>query len=188
MFPVRMWALSNKNPPPGWTVANGQLEPDRTVSGYLARGCEVRGRCHLRDCRRTCHLDFARMVQLGQGKLSVRDLLPTFKCVRLGGCALDFHEEGGMEPTLGSLQHRGHAAIRFGCLGCRRAVVVRPAQVLAKLTATGAKDPYDTPLSKVGGYVTRPCPHCKGRRWNVDVLWHDPEGKAPVWRQDLDRR
>lgn len=73
-------------------------------------------------------------------------------------------------------------------MGCRKASVVRPADVIAKLVRNGIANATETPFSKLDQLAGKPCPHCHGKRWKVGVLWHDGDGKAPVWRQDLDRR
>ena len=62
-----MQAGDPSTPPEGWTAVYGLLEWTTTVAGYAARGDAVKGRCHLRDCRRTCQIDMARLVEGGSG-------------------------------------------------------------------------------------------------------------------------
>jgi hypothetical protein len=40
--------VTTDDPPKGWRALSGTLEPDATVYGFLARGDEMRGRCHRR--------------------------------------------------------------------------------------------------------------------------------------------
>jgi hypothetical protein len=107
--------FSDRTPPRGWRVVSSTLVPDPTVTGYIGRGCEVKGVCHLRDCRRRCELDLPRLVQRGYGSVAVTDLIRLYRCNRVTGCALDFHEEHGAEITLSTLAGRDHVWIKLTC-------------------------------------------------------------------------
>jgi hypothetical protein len=87
--------------PRGWHAVDGILQPDRTVGGYLARHEAVKGRCHLRDCRRTCEIDIERLASRGFARMPIDALKRLMRCARMEGCALDFQDEasGGLPIT-----------------------------------------------------------------------------------------
>jgi hypothetical protein len=159
----------------------GELSPDLTVAGYLARRREVRGVCRQRDCRRSCEIDCARLAQQGLGALRVHELKPLFKCARLGGCALEFHEQYGHELTLAVLARLERVHLRISCAKCRKPKLVRPAAVVARLIEEGTGG-HDTPLEKLAGLIRGACPACQTKRWEVAAFWLDridcPPGRA----------
>ena len=174
-------ALStSKAPPPGWVVLDGQLTADAKVAGYLARGTQVKGICHQRDCRRRCEIDLGMLVARGLGALAVGDLKPLLKCGRLGGCALEVREEPAAEIRLRQLTGKGHVTVRFMCQGCRKATTAPAEAVIGRLKTEGTGG-ADTAVSKLAELVRGACKGCGVKRWRVDVMWEDPEG-APRWR------
>ncbi len=173
-------------PPAGWVIAHGGvLSPDLTVAGYLARGREVRGNCYQRDCRRHCHLDFARLAQRGLGGVWVHELKPLFKCSRMDGCALEFHEQYGVELTLSMLAGRDYVHLRIACAKCRRAKLVKPAVVIARLVAEGTGG-HDTPLEKLAGTIRGACPACHAKQWDVTAYWLTG-ANLPPWARALQK-
>lgn len=171
-------------PPAGWVIAHGgELSPDQTVAGYFARRREVRGVCRQRDCRRSCEIDFARLTQQGLGALRVHELKPLFKCGRLGGCALEFHEQYGHVLTLSSLARLDNVYLRISCAKCRKPKLARPAAVVARLLAEGTGG-HETPLEQVAGLIRGPCPACQAKRWEVAAFWLD-RNRLPSWARPL---
>jgi hypothetical protein len=177
----------SRSPPAGWLVSHGgELTPDPTVAGYLARGREVKGVCRQRDCRRSCELDFERLARKGIGGAWVHELKPLYHCHRLGGCGLDFHETGGVELTLSMLAGRDYVGLRILCGKCGKATVIQPDDAIGRLAAEGTGG-ADTPVSKVGDLIRGACPKCEARRWVASVLWSDPEA-APTWVRKQGKR
>jgi hypothetical protein len=175
----------SKSPPKGWTVFNGVLTPDTTLAGYWARGREVRGICQTRDCRRSCHLDLERYVEKGLGRLALKDLLPLYRCQRLGGCAMQFKEDHGAVLSIGMLRRHPGVAVRFTCGKCRKTVIVPTEAAIGKLAAEGAGGP-DTPVTELGRFAKAPCA-CGATSWTVEILWHDPD-RVPAWlKRALDK-
>lgn len=160
-------------------MCDGQLEPDASVAGYDARGREVLGVCHLRDCRRRCHIDFALLAERGLGRLHVEQVKRLFRCHRLDGCALDFQEKGGGELVLSALTRKVHVALRVTCGGCGKATVSPAEAVIARLKAEGLGG-GGLPVSSLAGLIRGNCGTCGEKRWRVDVLWQDP-ARLPAW-------
>ncbi len=164
--------------PPGWLAQDGLLQPDRSIAGYLARGQEVSGRCHLRDCRRTCLIDTARLTAQGFGRLPIEAVKRWMRCARMEGCALDFHEETSGGLPIDSLRGRARVAIRFKCTACGFHRTALPDQILAKLRAMGGTASHDATVQKVAGLAKEPCKSCGKTDWRVDVLWPDPNSEG----------
>jgi hypothetical protein len=172
--------FNSHRPPPGWLVFNGVLTADASVAGYLARGREVRGQCYDRACRRWCVVELEKLAGLHVSRLRISDLKPLLRCNRLGGCAIDFHESGGTEIALSMLTNRPYVGVRIECQLCRRASVALAEAVIGKLKAAGTGDGA-TLVSKLSELIGGPCGKCQKKRWSVDVLWGDPNGK-PHWQ------
>ena len=171
-------------PPPGWVIAHGgELSPDLTVAGYFARRREVRGVCRQRDCRRSCDIDVARLTQQGLGALRVHELKPLFKCGRLGGCALEFHEKYGQELALSVLARLDAVYLRIACAKCRKPRLARPREVIARLVAEGTGGP-DTQLEALAGAIRGACPSCQTKGWEVTAFWLD-RNRLPAWARTL---
>ena len=177
----------SRAPPAGWLVSDGgELVPDLSVAGYLARGREVSGHCHLRDCRRRCQLDLERLVERGLGAARVTELQRLYQCHRLDGCALAFTEQYGVELTLSMLAGRDYVGIRILCAKCRKASVVRVEAVVERLRTNGTGGP-DTPVARLAELARDPCPKCQGRSWQAAVLWDDP-ARSTGWLRHKVRR
>ena len=167
-------------PPKGWTAATGLLVPISTVAGYAMRGDELRGRCHQRDCRRTCELDMPMLVERGFGSLPVETIKRWLRCFRPEGCALDFYEERRIGLRLSWLVDRPHVAIRFACQSCNFQRVTPPARVLAKLRAKGPGAGDDDTVEKLAKLPMAPCKACGKTDWRVDVVWANVNSSG--WR------
>ena len=171
-------AASPHSLPFGWHALDGLLQPDRSVAGYLARRQEVTGRCHLRDCRRTCRIDSERLTAQGFGRLPIEAIKRWMRCARMEGCALDFHEEGAGGLPITALLGHAHVSIRFQCTRCKFYRTALPDQILAKLKAKGGAAGDDATVEKLASLATEPCKNCGKTAWRVDVLWPDPGGEG----------
>ena len=158
-------------PPDGWLALDGLLVPSATVAGYAARGDEVKGRCHLRDCRRTCHIDMPRLVEGGYGRLPVEALKRLARCGRIEGCAIDWFEERPIGFRLSWLIGRPHVSIRFMCKTCKFHRTTLPDRVLAKLREKGPGVADDATVQKLAKLPMEACKNCGKKDWRVDVLW-----------------
>lgn len=166
--------LNPYNPPPGWTIASGVLTPDRTVRGYLAREQDVKGRCYQRDCRRTCHVDHARLHEQGLGALKIQQVKQLLRCARLDTCALEFHEDLNAESLkLRNLTGRAAVSLRILCQGCGASRTVSPKAMVARLKSEGKGD-ETTETRDLAGLLSAPCKACGKVTWAVDVLWPNP--------------
>ena len=164
-------------PPRGWHAFDGLLQPDLTVAGHLARGQEVKGICHLRDCRRRCHVDLERLAQRGFGALPVETAQRFLKCQNLAGCALEFHADPKASLPLRSLTGRSNVKIRIKCAGCGFLRVSAPETLITRLSAETPM-PDGLLISEIAGRVRGPCRQCKKTSWRVDVLWISPKSEG----------
>jgi hypothetical protein len=164
-------------PPVGWVAFDGLLQPDPTVSGYLARMQEVKGVCHQGDCRRRCDLDLKRLAARGFGALPVSTAQRFLKCQSLTGCGLDFHEDRRTGIPLRALVGRSHVRLRIKCAGCGFFRVALPESIVAKLSVPNPM-PDGLYVSEVAARIKGPCGQCKRTAWRVDVMWPSPNSEA----------
>ena len=163
-------------PPPGWHVFNGQLTPDGTVGGYLARGQEVRGFCDQRDCRRRFWIDFDGLIRRGFAGFPMVELKTLLKCHKPGGCALEVRDDAqGSGLTLTVLARHPQVRVKLRCTDCRWEKVIPPTQVIAHLQAAGTGG-GDTLHVALKDKLSKPCSACGKRRWACEVLWPGPDG------------
>lgn len=175
-------------PPKGWTVDGGRLEEVPTVAGYAARRCGVFGRCQRQDCRRTCHLDYERLMRAGMGALPVRQVTRSLLCNRLDGCSLDFREEPERIVRIGELAGRDYVGVQIRCSQCGAKYLTTVEGLIHRLNAAKQGDAA-TPAKGVGALIRGPCSTCKAARWEVSFLWCDPNAhRPPIWKQDLQKR
>ena len=171
-----------KNPPAGWRLFNGQLVPDPTVAGYLARGQDVTGTCDLRDCRRRFSIDFDSLIRRGYGAFPIVELKALLLCRRPGGCAMKFRDaREGSGLSLRSLTNFPEAQLRLRCLGCRWEKSFAPAVAISRLNALGAGG-GDTLHVDILAKLSKPCPKCAKMNWASEVTW--PEAGLS-WRPDV---
>lgn len=176
------------HPPAGWTIGSGRLEEVPTVQGYLARRVDVHGRCHTRDCRRTCQLNLGELVTKGMGLLTVRTIQQTLRCSRLDNCALYFDEKPAFVLTLGELAGRDYVGVEIRCSLCGARYLTTVEGLIHRLKASGQGD-ASTPAMNVGALIRGACTPCKAARWEVGFLWYDPgANRVPIWKQDLQKR
>lgn len=162
-------------PPAGWHIASGILQVDRTVRGYYTRRQDVVGRCHARDCRRTLHLDIKRIHADGLGALTIDKVKQLFKCQRLDGCALVFHDDlKGESLKVGALLRRPAVGLALRCAGCKAVRKIAPEHMIARLQAEG-KGGADTEVRDLAGLLSGSCKACGKVAWNVQVAWPDPQ-------------
>ena len=163
--------------PLGWRAVDGLLQPDPTIAGHLARGQEVKGVCHQRDCRRRCDLDLGRLEARGFGSLPVAAAQGLMRCHSLAGCALEFHVEPKSTLRLGDLLGRSHVRVRIKCGGCGFFRVAPPEAVIAKLTVGDTRGGA-VAIGEIAGTIRGPCRRCGKSAWVVDVLWPDPNSEG----------
>jgi hypothetical protein len=162
-------------PPAGWLIASGILQADRTVRGYYTRHQAVAGRCHARDCRRTCHIDIDRLHADGLGSLRMEQVKALFRCQRLDGCALVFYDDMKAESLkLDKLCRRPAVALLLRCRECKELRRIAPETMIARLRAEG-KGGGDTEVRDLAALLTGACKACGKVSWNVQVAWPDPE-------------
>lgn len=162
-------------PPAGWLIASGILQADRTVRGYYMRRQDVAGRCHTRDCRRTCHVDIKRLHADGLGSLRMDQVKSLYRCQRLDGCGLDFHDDLKAESLkLDRLCRRPAVGILLRCCGCKVARKISPEHIIEVLKAEGIGGP-ETEVRDLSGLLSKPCKACGKTTWEVQVAWPDPE-------------
>jgi hypothetical protein len=163
-----------ESPPAGWIIAHGVLEPDATVSGYAARGQDVRGLCRTRDCRRSCHVDYEAMTRQGFGGLSMTIVKRLLRCQRLDTCGLDFLEDPRTQGLpLKTLAGQTGVSLRFRCEGCGLVQATTPTAMIRRLTARERDGPA-TLSSELAALADKPCKTCGKMRWTVDILWPVP--------------
>ena len=162
-------------PPAGWHIASGILQVDRTVRGYYTRRQDVVGRCHTRDCRRTLHVDIKRLHADGLGALRIDQIKTLFRCGRLDGCSLDFHNDLKAESLkVSTLCRRPAVAIALRCVGCGVVLKIAPEHMIERLQAEG-KGGGDTEVRDLAPLLSGPCRACGKAAWDVQVAWPDPE-------------
>jgi hypothetical protein len=162
-------------PPAGWLIASGILQADRTVRGYHTRRQGVSGRCHARDCRRTCHIDVARLHADGLGALRMDQVKALFRCGRLDGCALAFHDDLKAESLkLATLCRRTAVTVQLHCRACGARLKIAPEQMIVRLEAE-AKGGADTEVRDLPGLLSGACKACGKTAWDVQVAWPNPE-------------
>ncbi len=174
-------------PPTGWSVASGQLEEVDTIAGYAARRCDVRGRCQRQDCRRSCHLDYERLLRAGLASLPARKVMAMMRCSRIDGCSLEFREEPGRVIVLRELAGRSYIGVEIRCLGCGARRLTTVEALVHRLKKHGLGD-ASTPAKGIGKLIRGAC-SCGARQWAVGFPWHDPNSHVlPLWRQELQKK
>lgn len=175
-------------PPKGWTVDRGYIAEVRSVLGYYHRGCEVTGRCQRQDCRRTCNLDYERLLKNGLADVDADRVKTTMRCNRLDGCGLEFRERPTRSITLNQLAHMSNVAPQVRCRHCNKHIVITTTAALLRQLAAAGHGDGATSIGEVSERIHGRCPKCQTTAWEVRFLWHDPAGRPPVWRRELDQR
>ena len=85
-------------------------------------------------------------------------------------------------------RHISNVAPQVRCRHCNKHIVITTtAALLRQLVAAGHGDGA-TSIREVSERIHGQCPNCQANAWEVRFLWHDPAGRPPVWRQELDQR
>lgn len=162
-------------PPAGWLIASGILQADRSVRGYYTRRQDVSGRCHTRDCRRTCSIDIKRLHADGLGSLRMDQVKSLLKCGRLDGCSMVFHDDLKAESLkLSSLCRRQAVTVQLRCRACGGLLKVAPEHMIQRLQSEG-KGGGDTEVRDLAGLLSGACKTCGKTGWDVQVAWPDPQ-------------
>jgi hypothetical protein len=57
----------------GWALIGGRLTSNQTPAGLIARGGEMKGRCHTGECRRSVTLDAQDWIARGYANTSLAE-------------------------------------------------------------------------------------------------------------------
>ena len=162
-----------RDEPSGWAATGGILQPSDLVSGYAARVQGVKGTCRNTGCRRSVELDPKELSDLGYGRIPMRKLQQLWRCQRLEGCGLSFHNEPAQNPLrLSQLVGRPNVRVRLRCQGngCKFFRVWRVEEMIAGLEKRGQGDER-TDCDTLGAKMTSGCPLCKKVNWKSDIVW-----------------
>ena len=160
-------------PPSGWVSLDGVLRPGQRVADFLARAQRVIGMCRDENCTRRLVLDPMELQRRGLEQLSMSEVTRLHRCLRIGGCAISFHNDPPDRPLrLGHLRGKPFVRVRLRCRGngCRYYRVWRAEEMIAGLAKRGGGDDA-TEIFSLGAKMTSPCPLCKKANWSVAVLW-----------------
>lgn len=164
-------------PPVGWFVHGRTLHRDDSVAGYLARGVEVRGRCRQQYCRRTCWIDLQGFAAKGFASAPVPYFKALYQCHRLGGCDLEFVEDGGRQQLRLDMLMQPNTLIQFHCVTCKAWKLASAASLARKLKADGRGGP-ETTVPELRRLTRRKC-KCGAMAWDAQVLWGGDQ--LPDW-------
>jgi hypothetical protein len=162
-------------PPKGWTVMDSVLCPGDRVTDFAARAQSVMGVCRAKGCSRKVELEPKNLCGLGAGLLGMTAIKKTWRCQRLDGCGLDFHDDvPAVSLRLSTFIGRPNVRLRIRCRerGCKFFRVWRVEQMIAGLKNRG-QGGGSTEIEKLGPMMTSPCPVCKKASWTAEVLWID---------------
>ena len=162
-------------PPKGWTVSNGVVSPGHRVADFAAREQLVKGVCRVKGCSRRVELEPNTLCAQGLGLLAMAAIERMWRCQRLEGCGLEFHETPADLPLrLSQFVGRPNVRLRLRCRepGCR---FHRLWRVEAMIAALGKRKQggHATEVAALGAMMTTPCPVCKKAAWLAEVLWVD---------------
>lgn len=167
----------------GWKTFDGVLTPRPEVAAYAARGQTVKGVCREKGCFRKVEISPRQLCGQGMGLIQMKKVQSLYRCSRLDGCGLQFHDEP-LHPrlTLGMLMGKSHVRVRVRCAAgaCKFLRVWTAEEIVASLAKKG-KDGTGADIHTLGQLMTTPCKVCKKVNWNADVLWSDTT--AMGWRQ-----
>lgn len=184
--------MSADGPPPGWVSHSGAIEPAPRVADYAARLQVVKGVCRATGCNRRVELEPKALCGAGLGLVSMDQVKNLWRCHRIDGCALDFHNEPPLNPLrLDHFLGRPNVRLRLRCRGdrCKFFRVWRVEEMIAGLTKRRQGDGR-TEVEKLGAMMTTACPLCKRSNWTADVLWvsTDTMGWKALGEQTFDQR
>ena len=165
--------MSKDGPPPGWVSSNGVVEPGESVVAYAERGQVVKGACSARGCNRRVELDPKSLCGAGLGLLNMGQVKRLWRCQRLDGCGLDFHNEPPDNPLrLNQFVGKPNVRVRLRCRGngCKFHRVWRVEEIIAGLTKRRQGDER-TEVAALGQMMTTACSLCKRSNWIAEILW-----------------
>jgi hypothetical protein len=96
-----------------------------------------------------------------------------WRCQRIDGCGLDFHDEPPLNPLrLGQFVGRPNVRARLRCRGngCTFYRVWRVEEMIAGLEKRRQGDDR-TEVLGLGTKMTTACPLCKRANWTAELLW-----------------
>ncbi|MGI8841407.1 MAG: hypothetical protein ACR2F8_11600 [Caulobacteraceae bacterium] len=165
--------MNADGPPPGWISQTGIVEPADTVAGYAARVQAVKGICRAKGCNRRVELDPKALCGIGLGLVNMGQVKRLWRCQRIDGCGLDFHEEPPLNPLrLGQFVGRTNVRVRLRCraIGCKFYRMWRVEEIIAGLEKRRQGDGR-TEVVGLGKTMTTACPLCKRVNWTAELLW-----------------
>ena len=168
-------AAPDDRPPKGWTVSNGAVSPGDRVADFAAREQGVKGVCRAKGCSRRVELDPTTLCAQGLGLLAMGAIERMWRCQRLEGCNLDFHETPAESPLrLSQFVGCPNVRLRLKCRerGCKFHRVWRVEEMIEGLEKRKQGGP-STQVAALGAMMTTPCPVCKKASWMAEVLWVD---------------
>lgn len=155
----------------GWRrLKSGGLERVNTVSGCLARGAVVVGRCTKLDgCRRRVELDLGFLRNHGFGHMEIHAVTQQFMCARMGGCQLRFEQPRYPDGLpLFELAGPPDHLLQFRCQGCTsEGYRTSAAALLARLVRHDREDAQRIGLAALARRLKQTCSQCGGELWSV---------------------
>lgn len=170
-------------PPEGWWSFQGVLTPRQEVASYGVRGQMAKGVCRQKGCSRRVELEPRELCGKGLGLLLMKQVQELYRCSRVDGCGLQFHDEPFRPPLrLDQLVGRPNVRVRLRCDAgkCRFFRIWRVEEMIASLKERG-KGGGSTDVEGLGKMMTTPCPLCKKVNWRADILWQNTDNEG--WRR-----
>jgi hypothetical protein len=150
----------------GWALIGGRLTSDQTPAGLIARGGEIKGRCHTGECRRSVTLDAQDWIARGYANTSLAALTRTDRCGRIG-CKLHFNESYDDGLPLQTYVGGPETAV-ITCNRCMRVTTLAVERLVQRLLRTGAGD-GNTGCNVFAAAIKAPCRHCGAVRWTGEI-------------------
>ena len=145
--------------PPGWASLDGTVQPAETVAAYAARVQFVKGACRDKACNRRVTLDPKDLCGKGLGQLQIGQVKRLFRCGRIDGCRIDWHNEPAELPLrLDMFVGRPNVRVRVSCRGkgCTFFRVWKVEEIIAGLQKRKVGDGR-TEVDKLAPLMTAPC-------------------------------
>lgn len=159
-------------PPPGWVMWCGELKPDPSVAGYVARGQQIRAHCRHQYCRRTCWIECERLAEEGMGGLRMEEAQKLWRCQRIGGCYMTFEDDRRGMLSLDELSRLPRVRARLCCKACKSQWEGPIKTVIARLKKAGEGDER-TRCHQVDQVMRRPCGKCGKVYWQFSLRWKE---------------
>jgi hypothetical protein len=133
----------------------------------------VKGVCRSPGCFRKVDLDPVKLCKGGLGNLGMTQVERLWKCQRLDGCGIEFHNEPPLYPLrLEQFVGRPNVRVRLRCRGggCKFFRVYTVEQMIEGLRKRG-EGTGNTEVAALGAKMTTGCPACKRTNWVAEVLY-----------------